>query len=137
MNQKFLLRKIKICELKLNEDNSIIPDSRYPERICVIDKDNKIAIDLDLKLKYDYIETKSNLYFFSKSLDKIKQHERVAIQPLIFPLLTEEDYVNALDIISKIENGEQFPDGNEVYNNEEYLKLLNEKQKTKKLNKIK
>ena len=125
MNKKFLIKEIHICPI-YKDGNNFKPDMKYPTRNCVIDEEREIAIDIKTKLKYDYIKTMSRLYFMSQSYKKIKGDNRVAIFPYSSILSTgyTENEVN--EIIEKLKNNEDFPNGNDVYNNEEYLQYLEE-----------
>ena len=123
MNKRFFIKEIHICPV-YKEGKNFRPDMEYPTRNCVIDEEKQIAIDIKTKLKYDYIETKSHLYFLSQASKKIKGDNRVAIFPYASILYTGYDQNEAIEIIEKLKNNEDFQDGNEVYGNEQYLEYL-------------
>ena len=128
-----------ICPFVFLGGLNIIPDPKYPPRLCVVDYENGIAIDVETNLKYDYIESSSRLYMGS-IIDKIKNDRRVAV--LTSQVLFNKDncYKKALKIIKQLELGQQFEDGNLIFSNEQYLEYVNNfkeqtKQKTKKIEK--
>ena len=139
MDERFDICEIHICPVYKVGD-SFKPDREYPIRYCVIDKEKEIAIDIKTKLKYDYIQTMSHLYFMSQSYKKIKGDNRVAILPYASFPYGNCDMVEARNIIEQLKNDVEFQDGNEIYDNKAYLEYLKEEalketQKTK--NKIK
>ena len=136
MEERFKIAQIHICPV-YQKEGFYKPDLEYPLRYCVIDNENEIAIDIKTKLKYDYIKTMSRLYFVSQSYKKIKGNSRVAIFPLANFGPIEYDINEAEKIINELKNNKEFECGNEVFNNEEYLKYLKQEQqieqnKTKK-----
>ena len=144
MGERFFVREIHVCPFDRTDIGKLRPNlEEYPTRYCVIDKEKQIAIDIELKLKYDYIETISWLHFVNQSYEKIKEDKRVAVYP--YKLINDNDFdlVEAIKIINKLKKGYEYPDGNELYNNEKYLEYINEEKikkdnrKTKKLGKRK
>ena len=140
MKERFSINEIHICPVYKIGD-SFKPDMEYPTRYCVIDREQGIAIDIKTKLKYDYIETMSHLYFISQSYKRIKGENRVAILPYASVLYDDYDRVEASNIINDLKNNVEFQNGNEVYDNKSYLEYLkqevikdakNQKNKTKK-----
>ena len=123
MQERFSICEIHICPV-YKKGNSFKPDMEYPTRYCVIDKEKAIAIDIKTKLKYDYVETMSHLYFVSQSYQKIKGDNRVAMLPYASVLYNGYDALEATDIIKKLKNNIEFQDGNEVYDNKSYLEYL-------------
>jgi len=148
VEKRFRVSEMHICPVYRIGTN-FKPDLEYPTRYCVIDNEREIAIDIKTKLKYDYVKTMSNLYFLSQSFEKIKGNNRVAIFPYANVNFDKYDIADVSIIIEQLKKDEQFQDGNEVYNNEQYLEYLKEeklielnqstsnKEKTKKLGKRK
>ena len=130
MTNKYEILELSVCTFKLRP-NGIIPNLKdYPKRrLCVIDNNRKKAIDVDHELEYNYIETVNNLYFVNESSNKIKENERAAIFPVIVLDYNQDQKEKALDIISKLEEGYEFVDGNLALGNEEYLETLKEELK--------
>lgn len=132
MEERFIVREIHICPFDRESIGKLKPKlEEYPPRYCVIDKEKQIAIDIELKLKYDYIETISWVHFVNQSYKKIQDDRRVAIYP--YKLMNEDsfDLVEAVKIINQLKNNYEYPDGNEVYNNEQYLEHINKETKEK------
>ena len=139
MEERFIIAEMHICPV-YKVGNNYKPDMEYPTRNCIIDNEKEIAIDIKTKLKYNYIITKSHLYFLSQSAQKIKGDNRVAIFPYASILYTGYDQNEAREIITKLKNNEEFQDGNEVYGNEQYLEYIKqekEKDVEQQLGKIK
>lgn len=125
MKKKYSVNEVNICTFNLENGQIKTNLNLFPQtRLCVIDKEDGIAVDVKHELKYDYIETVSGLYFVSYALDKIKDNRRVAVFPLLNIGISEDEYKMAKTVINKLESGYEFQDGNVVLSNEEYLKVL-------------
>lgn len=133
MSDRFSVNEIYICPINILSSTVITPDlENFPTRLCVIDRYLGIAIDVEQELKYDYLETISGLYFVNSVVDKIKKNERIAILPLKL-LVLDKDKKNKVEmIIERLRNGESFPDGNKILNNEEYLLIINDEKTSNK-----
>lgn len=140
MQKRFRIAETLICSFILKENGIVEPDDRYPLRLCVIDEEKEIAIDVEHKLQYDYIKTSSSIYLQHKAINHIKDNKRAAI----FGCVTLESDIsdktmlkNAKDIIKSLEKNKKFIDGNSALNNDEYLEIVKRKKenpKTKKIN---
>lgn len=138
MQERFKVCEIHICPV-YKEENGFRPDRSYPTRYCVVDRERQIAIDIKTKLKYEYIETMSHLYFVCQSYKKIKGDNRVAILPYAPLSFDNCDLEEAKRIKEQLENNVEFLDGNEVYDNKAYLEYLKQealKENNKGKNKI-
>lgn len=130
MEKKYNICEANICTFKINEMGYVIPNlNEYPNyRLCVIDEEKNIAIDVRHELKYDFLPTNSNRNlekgFSSKA--KIKEGKRYAIFPVqIFAFgLSKDDLNNSSRIIHMLDNNYDFADGNAVLSNEDYLKAI-------------
>lgn len=142
MQERFEISELHICTFKL-EEGFIQPELKnYPRRLCVIDKQRGIVVDVKHKLEYDYIETMSGIYFINKSVEKIKENKRAAIFPSIIFLNSIDDKKNlesAKEIIEYLSLEKKYQDGNLALSNEEYLEKIQKEQKNSKsrFNKIK
>lgn len=139
MEERFSVKEIYICPVERPSVGVLKPNLEYPTRYCVIDEEKEIAIDIKTKLKYDYIRTMSHLYFISQSYEKIKGDKRVAIIPFKIMNDNNYDFVEAVKIINKLKSGIEFQDGNEVYNNKQYLEYIKQEalEEQKKQSKVK
>lgn len=146
MNKRFIIAEALISPLIFTNRSSLIPDSNYPFRYCVVDLENLIAIDIEQELKYDYLPTESKLFLLStmnNKIDKIKSNQRFALLSVNLLNTDYEMHKKGINIIQRIKNGEQFKDGNVAFSNEKYLesiikeqnKIQKEEIKTKKLTK--
>lgn len=135
MGERFFVKQIHICPFDRTDLGKLSPKiNEYPARYCIIDEEKQIAIDIELKLKYDYVETISWLNFINQSYEKIQDDKRVAVCP--YRLMNDNDFdlVEAIKIINNLKNGYEYPDGNETYNNQQYLEYIAlEKAKEEKL----
>lgn len=139
-DNRYEITMLYICPFNFLSSINIIPDLNYPPRLCVVDKKKKIAIDIENRLKYDYLQTTSRLY--SNSIkDKITNSKRVAIPALFCVNTTKTFYRKCIKIMKDLDDGVFFADGNEVLNNEEYFKYIlkndNSGKKVKKIGMLK
>lgn len=126
MNSKYDIVTLRICPFKILGGINILPDLSYPARLCVVDKEKGFAIDVEMGLKYDYLETFSRLYIDSMA-NKIFNSRRVAI-PYIFNCSAAKiNKRKASKIIIDLLQGEDFLDGNLVLDNESYLQTISSK----------
>ena len=132
MNERFSIKEVFLLPLTFSSMEYLKLDFDYPTRVCVIDNKEKIAIDIQMGLKYDYIETQSKLFIFNEYVDKIKENKRVAMGTIKNISSIDENLIKlGKSIIKKIENKKLFIDGNDVLSNEEYLKIVNNDQNDK------
>ena len=117
---------MQICTFTF-EKYGIRPNlNKYPfTRLCVIDTENKIVIDVNHGCKYDFLESTSMISFMNGASKKIKENKRAAFNPITFlGYGTIDDEKKTQDIVNKLKNGYEFLDGNDLYSNEEYLELV-------------
>lgn len=139
MEERFRIAETLICPFILRGDGKAAPDERYSLRLCVIDEENEIAIDIKHKLQYNYIRTKSALYMQSKAINYIKDNKRAAVFACVTLLSSISDnkvLKDSKEIIENLKNGKRYPDGNEVLNNGEYLDLITKERIGQKVKKI-
>lgn len=134
MKNKYSIRVANICPFIFLSGINIIPDLNYPPRLCVVNEEEGFAIDIDTELKYDYLEAPSRLYINSM-VDKVKDNKRVAILSNLNYENIYSQYPKGLKIIEQLKSGRKFENGNDVYNNDQYLEYL-DRESTKKVKKI-
>lgn len=134
MKNNYSIRVANICPFIFLSGINIVPDLSYPPRLCVVNEEEGFAIDIDTELKYDYLETPSRLYVGSM-IDKVKDDKRVAILSSLTYKDIYLEYRKGLNIIEQLKSGRKFENGNDIYNNEQYLEYL-DKESTKKVKKI-
>lgn len=141
-NKNYQICWLQICpfdkksinkDLNSNEKIKIYKPDRdnYPYRLCVLDKAKKIAVDVLFEQKYDYIET-SSLYFLGNEASKIEDTKRYACLKLPIYLMNckTDDFSRAMNIMAKLKQDKEYPDGN-LISNENYLSLLDDNPKVK------
>ena len=131
MEDEYSLSEVNICTMK-EEIGGYRPNLyEYREtRLCVIDLKQKIAIDINHELMYDYLETINGSNFKDGANKKIQGEKRYAIFPLYYLGKDLDYFYKAESIIKKLKSGYRFKDGNLALSNEEYLRRLDqEKQK--------
>lgn len=140
MNKDYELCALQICPFEIvNGQEKLYKPMRedYPYRLCILDKKNKKAIDIQNEYEYDYIEM-SIVYFLGNESKNIKENCRYAILKLDANHyhVSNSDLVKAQIIRKKLSEKHLFADGNQIPN-EEYLKMIKaenevQKQKAKK-----
>ena len=126
-----IMKKYDICWLQIcpfdRLEGGILKPNRddYPYRLCVLDRESSIAIDVKDEVSYEYIRT-STVYFLNQEAKKVEKDKRYAIMEINLYMkgIEKEDYIRANKIINKLNAGKEFIDGNSI-SNEEYLKNIN------------
>lgn len=133
MKNKYRICELQVCpfDITKTEKGKFYKADRndFPYRLCVLDEESKKAIDVELETSYDYIEM-STLYFLENEAKKIVEGKRYAILPLPVSKQNYKKIEKANGISRRLSAGEDFIDGN-VYDNLEYLALLNKDNKKK------
>lgn len=135
-NNRYEISLLYICPFKCLDEVNIIPDLRYPPRLCVVDNLKGKAIDIENRLEYEYIDRVQRLNVNGIG-DKISGEKRVAIPALYCLNTTEIFYEQCLKIMNDLESGVRFKNGNSVLDNEEYLKEITRTQKKVKVKTLK
>lgn len=131
MNEKYEILEMHICAFEKTENGILKTDlNEYPKRLCVLDKNNKIVIDVLTLHKYEYIKTINTRYFvddFKK--EKMILGRRFACFKNEISLFNFDSKIIKLcdEIIKSLDKGVIFKDGNEELTNYEYLNLINSK----------
>jgi len=139
-NDNYKIAKIHICNFEKKEDFLKVNLNKFPERLCIIDEKNDIAVDVETKHQYPYIRTVSMMYFLNDTeVKKIKIGKRFACFEYFFLTLSglnSEELIECKKIIESLKKGIKYPDGNDMLTNEQYLELINENKIQKQSNKI-
>ena len=137
MKEGITLEYLHVSPFKRTESGVISVDMSYPMRYCAVDHGNKIAIDIENKLQYDFVETISTLYIINNVFKNLKEGTRVAIAPE-YKIFNDAAVLNNYNKIKEqLEKGIKFKNGNDFLSNEEYLKTVKkEEEKTYKIKKI-
>ena len=101
---------------------------KYPDRLCVLDEEKDIVIDVETGHKYTYIRTFSMIYFLNEiERKKVELGKRFACFKYDNALLniSSDELKKCKEIINLLKSGYEFPDGNKELTNEQYLELIN------------
>ena len=128
--KRFRITKLHICSFEKYDDRYLKKDlEKYPERLCIIDDQTNIVIDVETKHKYEYIKTINGLYFFSEFGSKVvpigKRVGCFEYSYISIGNLSSDELRECKEIINLLKKGFSFPDGNEQLTNEQYLELIN------------
>lgn len=127
MNKNYSVEQVFICPFEINDDSYEPKVGDYQFRWCVIDELKKIAGDIEHELKYNYIKTLNNRNFVDESYNLIEKDKRAAIFPVKNFDIPEDIFRKANMIITYLKLERDYRDGNEVYDNEKYLSIINGK----------
>lgn len=134
--------QVCICPINCLDRGYIIHKGEYDYRWCIIDNNNNYAIDIEHELKYNYIKTMNGIYFVDESQKLIEDGKRVAIFPVNNLEIPKNILIKSKKIINLLDQGVEFKNGNDVYNNDDYLEKIKEfkyvqpKTKVKKQKKV-
>lgn len=114
-------------------------DTNYFEdtRLCVIDSNKSFVIDVLHGLKYSYVKTINGIYLVPGEFEKLQNEKRYAIRSNVPLALTKKDKKRSKAIISLLDEGYEFPDGNKVLGNYEYHSEIELEKSERKVLKIK
>lgn len=139
MDNKYKILEMHICSFECSNDKKYIKTdlNKYPKRLCILDKNNKIVIDVLTLHKYQYIRTINMKYCVDNyKREKIISGKRYACFENEISLSNFDSRTIKLcnKIMKLLDKGIIFKDGNEELTNDEYLKLIeNNKLKKEKI----
>ena len=135
MNKRYEIVKMHICGFEESKNGVISYLSKYPVRVCVVDRKRGRVVDIETMHEYPYVKV-INLTYLSDSNVKLEAGKRYACveYATIISLELNSDELNKCNsVIKQLKQGYCFKDGNEELTNEEYLEMINSVQKTNKL----
>ena len=112
---------------------------KYPERLCIHDKKNKIVVDVETGHQYPYVRILNMQEVYYKEDTKLlTSNKRVGCieYSTILCELDKEKLELCKNIISLLQKGHLFLDGNKILTNEQYLEIINNSENIKKTKKI-
>ena len=122
INKKIRIIKVPICTFDITENKKIkLNIQGYPCRLCIIDERKKIIVDVEHKLKYQYIN-KFDLIELEKN--KGKRIGFIQYNFLELNKLSSEELKICVDVVKLLNQDYNFKDGNQEMSNEEYLKIV-------------
>ena len=128
-----------ICSFERKNGMLSLNMNKYPERLCIHDKLNKVVIDVETNHQYPYVRILNMQSFYNIEESKmLTSDKRVAcIEYATVPYdLGKETLKKCQNIIKALKEGKEFPDGNKVLSNEQYLEMINDSQKNEKTKKL-
>ena len=118
INDSIKLSSAFICKIKSHENGIFFLNEDAPCRLCLILLDEGVAIDVEDKLEYRYLETKSGLYITNKIIEEDLIGKRVALFAVNKSLSEIKDletlnYIK--EIIKEVSMGKRYKNANFVY----------------------
>lgn len=139
---KPMIARIHICCFESFNNNLKTDLQKYLDRLCIIDEEKDIVVDVETRHQYKYVRTVSMLYFLNElETKKIIPGKRFGCFKYDNSLIdvSSDELKECKKIIDLLKQGYEFPNGNDVLTNEEYLELINRpkiEEQPKKLFKI-
>ena len=138
-DKDYKILKMHICSFERKNGILTFDMEKYPERLCVFDKNKKIVIDVETWHKYPYIRVLNGQSFYDiTDVKMLTPNNRVAcMEYATFIHDLEKDVLEKCQkVIKLLQKGHEFPNGNEMLSNEDYLKFINNKENNVKTKKI-
>lgn len=138
-DKNYRILEMHICSFERKDNILSFDMNKYPERLCVHDKVNKIVVDVETYHQYPYIKVLNMQYFYDLNDAKLlTPSKRVGcMEYATIPYnLDKRTLRSCRTIIRMLQSGKIFPDGNEILTNEQYLEMINSSEninKTKKM----
>ena len=137
MNNEYQIVKMHICSFLRTGGIDTACLGKYPVRLCVLDKNNRRAIDVVTMHEYPYVKMVNMKYLAPENNDfKIeigKRYACVEYKTILSLDLSSKELDRCKNIISLLNNGYKFKDGNKELTNEQYLQKVYNVEKTDKL----
>ena len=131
--------KMHICSFERKDGMLVFDINKYPERLCVYDKQNKIVIDVETGHKYPYVRIlHMRDIYHREDASMLTPNKRVGCMEYttFIDNIEKEQLKKCKNIIRSLQNGKTFPDGNQILSNEQYLEMINNIEKGEKSKKI-
>ena len=140
-NKKIRISKMHICPFEKYDNSRLKFDlEKYKDRLCVVDENKDIVVDVETGHQYPYVRTVSMIYFLNElEAKKVVVGKRVGCfeyDSICLSDLNSEDLKKCKEVIELLKQSFVFPNGNEQLTNEQYLELINRQkieQKSKKM----
>ena len=133
MNKKYEIVKMHICSFDIVDESLLTNIEKYPARLCVFDKENKRVIDVKTMHEYPYLKVINMTYIPRKDNQKCiefgKRYACIKRVTLLNFDLDSREIDECKNIINLLNLGYKFKDGNTELSNDQYLKMVNKKEK--------
>jgi len=137
MNKKYEIVKMHICSFDIVDGSLLTSLEKYPARLCVFDKENKRVIDVKTMHEYPYLRVINMTYIPRKDNQKcVEMGKRYACIEYVTLLnfdLDSREIDECQNIINLLNKGYKFKDGNTELSNDQYLKMVNKKEKINRI----
>lgn len=138
-DKNYRILQMHICSFERKNGVLTFDMNKYPQRLCVYDKQNKIVIDVETGHKYPYVRILYMRDIYHKEDAKmLTPDKRVGCMEYATFIddIDKETLKECKNIIKLLENGKIFPDGNKILSNEQYLEMINDSKNNEKTKKI-
>ena len=138
-DKNYKILKMHICSFRRKNGILTFDMEKYPERLCVFDKNHKMVIDVETGHQYSYIRVLNGQSFYDiEDVKMLTENNRVACMEYATFIydLEKETLEKCKNIIKLLQKGHVFPKGNEMLSNEAYLETINNVQNKEKSKKI-
>ena len=138
-DENYKIVKMHICSFERINGVLVFDKNKYPERLCVCDKKNKIVVDVETLHRYPYVRILNQQeIYYKEDVKFLTPNMRVGCMEYVTFLsdISEDQLKQIQSIIRLLNGGYNFENGNLVLSNEQYLKMINNpknKQKSKKI----
>ena len=134
-NENYKIVKMHICRFERTEKGLALNLNKYPERLCVLDKNRKVAVDVKTAFEYPYIKVINMAYVVNDGVKVNDQRRYACIEynSLLGPDIKKEELLLCKEILNLLKQGVTFPDGNKELTNQEYMEMLKEEKNNVKI----
>ena len=74
-NENYKIVKMHICKFERTEKGLALNLNKYPERLCVLDKNRKVAVDVNTCFEYPYVKVMNMTYIVNDGI-KVNDQNR-------------------------------------------------------------
>lgn len=134
-NENYKIVKMHICKFERTEKGLALNLNKYPERLCVLDKNRKVAVDVNTCFEYPYVKVMNMTYIVNDGIKVNDQKRYACIEygSLLGPDVKKEELLLCKEILNLLKQGVTFPDGNKELTNQEYMEMLKEEENCNKI----
>ena len=138
-NENYKIVQMHICSFERKDGMLAFDMSKYPQRLCIHDKKNKMIVDVETQHQYPYVRILNMQYFYDiEEIKLLTPDKRVGCMEYatIIPIFDSSTIEKCKNIIDLLKKGVAFPDGNQVLSNEQYLEAIKQPKEVGKTKKI-
>ena len=134
-NENYKIVKMHICRFERTEKGLALNLNNYPERLCVLDKNRKVAVDVKTAFEYPYVKIINMTYIANEdvNINDQKRYACIEYDSFLGIDVKKEDLLLCKEILNLLKQGVTFPDGNKELTNQEYMEMLKEEKNNIKI----